>query len=173
MGGFHLLSRYREIKLKIKKWYENESSKIKLQSKIDVLQDSENVRIYHHEIQQKNIKRSPILKLQTEQGLIESHFKCADYLEKSVSSFLLFPPNLYPSAQARLLNEVKPVFTEEDNRMLLTPPSQEEVKEVLWSKKSSPASSPLSHNGRALWSLEQNPKKQISSKQKINKEYLY
>ena len=133
MGRFHLLSRYREIKLKIKKWYENESSKIKLQSKIDVLQDSENVRIYHHEIQQKNIKRSPILKLQTEQGLIESHFKCADYLEKSVSSLLLFPPNLYPSAQARLLNEVKPVFTEEDNRMLLTPPSQEEVKEVLWS----------------------------------------
>ena len=94
-------------------------------------QDSEKVRIYHHEIHQKYIKKTSILKLETEQGVLEGHEQCSLYLEKCVEDLLLHPPQLDADAQDALLNEVDHVFTAADNEMLLSAPTKKEVEETL------------------------------------------
>ena len=63
----------KEVQMKIEEWFEAELQKVKYQSRVDDIQTSEKVRIYHHELHQKNIKRSSILKLETEHGLVEGH----------------------------------------------------------------------------------------------------
>ena len=50
-------------------WYQNESRTVVLQSRVDDVQESEKIRIYHHEQHQKSIKKTAILKLETENGL--------------------------------------------------------------------------------------------------------
>ena len=57
---FQKLSELKYVKTEIQNWYIKESEKIKLQGKVDEIDESENVRIYHHEIHQKNIKKSAI-----------------------------------------------------------------------------------------------------------------
>ena len=52
----------REVQMKIKEWFEDEVEKVKHQSRVDDVQTSEKVRIHHHELHQKHIKRSSILK---------------------------------------------------------------------------------------------------------------
>ena len=65
----------------IEQWYSRENDRVKHQSRVSEFQESEKVRIYHHEIHQKYIKKSSILKLETEKGLLEGHDQCAAYLE--------------------------------------------------------------------------------------------
>ena len=77
------------------------------------------------------LKRTSILKLQTEESLLEGHDACAAYLERSVEDLLLHPADLDHAAQQALLDELVPVFTEDDNRKLLTKPDSEKVFEVL------------------------------------------
>ena len=126
------LSELKEVHLLIEQWYDQECSKIALQSRSDDIQISEKIRIYHHEIHQKLIKKSAILKLDTENGLIEGHEACASFLENSVAQLLQHPAQLDHDAQQVLLDEIEPVFTEADNKLLCTIPNKEEVKEVLW-----------------------------------------
>ena len=90
-------------------------------------QESERSTIYHHEIHKKIIRRTSILKLQTEHGVIEGHDECASFLEQTVEDLLLHPAQLDPLAQQALLAEVQPVFTQEDNAKMLTPPKNEDV----------------------------------------------
>ena len=116
-----------------------ESNKIKVQAKAEELNSSENVRIYHHELHAKKIRRSSILKLKTEQGLLEGHEACADYLEKAVGDLLLHPANLDNAAQEALLREVRPVFTAKDNEMMSKMYTKEEVKESVWSANTNAA----------------------------------
>ena len=99
------------------------------------MDSSETVRIYHHELHSKQIKRTSILKLQTETGMLEGHAACSKYLEDTVGDLLLHPANLDRAAQTTLLKEVKKVFTNKDNEMFLKAPTKEEVKESLWSAK--------------------------------------
>ena len=52
-----------------------------------------------------------------------------------MGQLLLQPAPLNEEAQEELLREVKEVFTEEDNQMLMKKPTKNEVKESLWSAK--------------------------------------
>ena len=58
---------------------------------------------------------------------MEGHEACANFLEKSVKDLLLHPVTPDTAAQEALLAGVVPVFTEEDNRKLLSPPTCEKV----------------------------------------------
>ena len=138
-GLMENLTELKQVHLKIEKWYEVEGNKIVLQSKIDDLEQSEKVRIYHHSLHQQLIKKSSILKLQTEQGLLQGHDACAKYLEDSVASLLQHPAELDPSSQEALLAEVEEVFNEDDNRMLNKLPQKSEVLQVLQSCSSNSA----------------------------------
>ena len=101
-GEFGLLASLREVQLRIEGWFESEVQKIKYQSRIDDIQ----VRIYHHELHQKNIKKSAILKLETEQGLLEGHQACSQFLQQAISDLLEHSAQLDPEAQNILLAEV-------------------------------------------------------------------
>ena len=114
-------------------WHNKESEKVKLQSRTEELNESENVRIYHHELHRKHIKRSQILKLETESQTFLGHEECAEYLENSVGELLLQPAELNNAAQHELLAEVEKVFTPEDNKLLTKVPDKDEVKESVWS----------------------------------------
>ena len=109
--------------LLIKQWYDQECFKIALQSRSDDIQISEKIRIYHHEIHQKLIKKSAILKLDTDDGLIEGHEACASFLINSVAQLLQHPAQLDHDAQQILLDEMEPVFTEADNKLPCTIPN--------------------------------------------------
>jgi len=127
-GLMSFLAELHFVQSKIVQWHKVACDKVKLQSRCDELNSSENVRLYHHELHKKQIKRSSILKLQTESNVYVGHSECAAYLEQSVSRLLLQPPDLNEMAQHQLLKEVKPVFTKEDNENFSKIPSKEEVK---------------------------------------------
>ena len=91
------------VQTEIQIWYEEESEKVKIQSRTDEVDNSEKVRIYHHELHAKHIKRSSILQLKTEQGLLEGHAAWGDYLEQAVGDLLLHPADLDADAQDALL----------------------------------------------------------------------
>ena len=127
------------VQAEIELWHEKECEKIKIQAKADEIDSSESVRIYHHELHAKHIRKSTILKLKTESGTLEGHYACAKYLENEVGNLLLHPASLDEAAQDALLQEVRPVFTDEDNAMLMKTPSPEEVKESLFSANANAA----------------------------------
>merc|ERR1712004_446651 len=113
--------------------YQQESEKIILLSRAHDINLNEKVRIYHHDLHRKFKQKSAILKLQTPSGIVEGHDACADAVEKSVADHLLHPANLDPAAQDLLLQEVEPCFTQADNLFLESPPTKDEVKQVLFS----------------------------------------
>ena len=118
LGETGSLSALREIQFKIEDWFAVEVEKVKNQSRVDDVQQSEKVRIFHHEIHQKHVKRSAILKLKTDDGLLEGHKACSDFLHKNVADLLLHPAVLDPVAQHALLQEVDKFFTDKDNKMI-------------------------------------------------------
>ena len=83
----------------INQWYDKECEKVKHQSRVEDITQSEKVRIYHHELHQNHVKKTSILKLQLPNQLLEGHSACANFLEKSVSELLLHPVELDPVAQ--------------------------------------------------------------------------
>ena len=92
----------------------------------------ETVRLYHHELHKKHLKRSYILKLQTENGLLEGHAACASYLEQQVKDLLLQPAPIDQIARNTLLAEIQENdFTDDDNDMLLATPTSKEVREIV------------------------------------------
>ena len=123
------LADLRTVQLKIEDWFATAVEREKHQSRVDDIQQSEKVRIFHHEIHQKNIKRSAILMLRTKDGLLEGHKACSEFLHNNVADLLLHPAVLDQVAQDILLNEVEEVFTEKDNAMLTSQPTKEEVEE--------------------------------------------
>ena len=127
-----MFRRLKEIKAEICEWFESESRKVILQSRVDDVQQSEKVRIYHHEQHKKEMKRLAILKLDTGSRIIVGHEEVSAFLESQVADLLQHPAVLDPVAQATLLNEVTKVFTDKDNENLLKPPDKEEVKSVLF-----------------------------------------
>ena len=130
-GLTNKLGELKEVHLLIEVWYQKESEKVQYQSRLDEFQENEKTTLYHHELLKKTIKKSSILKLQTDSGILSGHEACAAFLEKSVEDLLLHPANLDVAAQETLLKEVKKVFTEDDNKRFLTPPTKEKVKKVL------------------------------------------
>ena len=98
LGQFGKLGELRTVQQSIQLWYEKESEKIILQSRSDDINMNEKVRIYHHDIHKKSMKRSSILKLQTEKGLMDGHAQCASYLKDQVAELLLHPAPLHQGA---------------------------------------------------------------------------
>ena len=92
---------------------------------------NEKVRIYHHSLHAKNIRKGSILKLQTERGLLTGHQECANYLEDQVKTLLLNKNPYKQGSRDALLNFVPKVFTDTDNKMLLKPPTQDEIYKVI------------------------------------------
>ena len=131
MGETWRLADLKHTHASIEQWYSQESSKIKYQSLAEEHQDEEPVRIYHHELHRKKIRKSSILKLETPTGSLEGHEACAEYLEKVVEDLLLNPAVLSQDAQEILLAEVSPVFTEADNQKFLKMPTKVEVFDTL------------------------------------------
>ena len=131
LGQLNKLGELKAVQQDIMLWYDRESKKIILQSKVDDLSQSEQIRIYHHDLHRKSMKRSSILRLQTEQGLLEGHDLCSSYLEEQVANLLLSPAPLHLGAREALLEEVQQVFTDQDNQNFMKLPDQKEVKEVL------------------------------------------
>ena len=115
LGQADKLAELRTVHGLIQGWYQKQCEKIKNQSRASEFQDSEKVTIYHHEIQQKKIINSAILKLQTVDGLVDGHEQCASYLEHEVKARLLSDVGRDPDAQHGLLAKVEPRFTEPDN----------------------------------------------------------
>ena len=130
-GMQHYLAQLKSVHLLIEQWYRRESEKIQHQSRAREFQSNEKTTIYHHELHKRIIKRNAILKLQSDQGLLEGHAACAAYLERSVEELLLHPAVLDQLSQQVLLDEVVPVFTDEDNTRFMTPPDAEKVLKVV------------------------------------------
>ena len=130
-GDMEQLVQLREINELIENWYEDESKKVITQARIFDVQLSEKTRIYHHEQHLKHIKKSAILKLETENGVIEGHEACAEFLTNQVAELLLNPTLLDVDAQNALLTNVDKVFTDTDNDKLKQLPSKEDEKKVL------------------------------------------
>ena len=123
------LAALKETQLRIRDWFSKEVERVKHQSRVNDVQNSEKVQIYHHEIHKKHLKRSVILKLKTDKGNVEGHAACSEFLEKQVEDLLVHPAVLDPLSQRDLLAEVEEVFTHKDNEMLTAAPTLEEVKE--------------------------------------------
>ena len=120
-----------DVQDQIQSWYQEVAKKVQHQARVDEFQENESTRIYHHEIHKKHLKKSSILKLQTDTGVIEGHTACSKYLENLVADLLLKPPNLDSEAQEILLNEIEPEVSIAENEMLDTIPGKKEVEETL------------------------------------------
>ena len=127
-GHYHRLGELFNIQQQIVSWHKQECQKIKLQARSEELNKSESVRIYHHELHKRKIKRTSITKLDTDSQILIGHKEFTNYLEKTISDLLLHPANLYEAAQDELLKEVGVVFADVDNRLLMKSPDKEEVK---------------------------------------------
>ena len=125
------LGELKEVHLLIDSWYQQEGEKVQYQSRVNEFIKDEKTTLYHHELLNKVIKKTSILRLQTEKGLLEGHDECASYLESSVGDLLLSPAQLDPASQEVLLNELGVVFTKEDNKRLMTAPSKDQVCKVV------------------------------------------
>ena len=110
--------------------------------------ESEKTLIFHHEQLNKSRKRSSILKLKNQEGiLVEGHKNCASVLQEEARALLDNPSILDSEAQEELLSFVDVVFTEADNKFLDMPISDEDVKASLLSanRNSSPGSDGLTY----------------------------
>ena len=131
LGMNSMLGELKKVHLLIESWYQKESEKVQHQSRLDEFQRNEKTTLYHHELLKKVIKKSSILKLQTDMGLLEGHDSCAKFLEQTVEDLLLHPADLDMGAQDTLLKEIDVVFSEQDNQKFLTSPTRDKVFEVL------------------------------------------
>ena len=130
-GETHHLGELEIVHWEIEQWYDRECAKVILQAKAEECNENEKVRIYHHELHKRRIKRSSIVKLQTADGMKEGHDACVRHLEQQVQDLLLHPIPRHEGARRTLLAEVGPAFTNSDNQMLLAAPTQGEVKQAL------------------------------------------
>ena len=127
LGLTDQLGELQAVHLLIDRWYNKESEKVQHQARVDEFQENEKSSIYHHELHKTIVKKSSILKLQTEDGLITGHAACAAHLKQTVEDLLLHPGHPDQVSQQILLDEVTPVFTEKDISMFFSPPSKLDV----------------------------------------------
>ena len=130
-GNLEFLAKLKSIQLQINSWFDNEAEKVKLHARLQDIQESEKVRIYHHEQLYRTINKSTILKLKTPDGIISGHKDCAALLNKESMDLLGTEALLDATAQNHLLDSVTAVFTEKDNAMLEAEITDEEIKESL------------------------------------------
>ena len=93
-GQWQKLGELKSIELQIEKWYATDFEKVKLQARAEEIENAESVRIYHHELHKKHLKRTSILKLDAGDAIIEGHTEYANFLANSVAELLLNPAQL-------------------------------------------------------------------------------
>ena len=71
------------------------------------------------------------MELSIDSLIIKGHKKCSEYITQSVANLLETPYNFCATSQNVLLNEVEPVFTEEDNEKMLEIPNKSEIYDIL------------------------------------------
>ena len=133
-SSFNDPSYFNELKCtqaNIQNWYIEQRKKIQDQSRKNEFLPSEVTRIYHHDLHRQSIKRSAILELNTEKGLLQGHDECSSYLESTVRDLVGSESELNCEAQYFLLGHVTKVFRVEDNAMLEAEPTKNELYETL------------------------------------------
>ena len=130
-GKLSFLPKLKEMQMQINSWFEEQAEKVKLFAKLHDIEDSEKVRIYHHEQLYRANNRSSITRLKSAEGLVTGHRACADLLNKQTEDLLGAEAPLSQEAQDALLAEVEGVFTDKDNEMLENVISNEEVWQSL------------------------------------------
>ena len=133
IGNIDSFAKLRQIQAEIQNWYEDESRKVIIQSRVDDVQQSEKVRIFHHEQHIKHCEKSAILKLSTDEGVLVGHEACSKFLFSQVQQLLCKPAFLDLEAQKKLLTVVDPLFSEAQNQAFIELPEKEEIKKVLFS----------------------------------------
>ena len=121
----------KQVQKKVNDWYSRESKKIQDQCRKDEFLSAETTRIYHHNLHRKNIKQCSILSLDTEEGYIEGHKKCSEYLERKVRDLIGRPAVLDLHSQQTPLDITPKVYTDDDNYMLEKLPSKQELYTTL------------------------------------------
>ena len=141
-GELHLLAELKKIQMEICEWFDVNAKKVITHGRISDAQDSEKVRIYHHEKMHRSFDKSTIDKLQLDDKIINGHEECAKHLDNEVRKLLGRPAKLDKKAQQELLDGIGVVFTKEDNQMLEAPVTDEEIKKSLLSanQKAAPGS---------------------------------
>ena len=130
-GELNFLPDLQEVHFLINHWFEEEANRVLTLIDMEDITGSEMVRIHHHEIHKKRAVRSSILQLESKSGTVIGHDKCAELLTENAASFLEQEILLDAAAQNTLLDEISPVFTDEDNLTLIKTPDNAEVLEVL------------------------------------------
>ena len=82
------------------------------------IEENETMNLYHHDIHKKKLTRSAIISLESPQGPLNGHKKCADFITQSVSDLLENKFHFNESSKKILLNELDTVFTDEDNNLI-------------------------------------------------------
>ena len=130
-GNKEALGSLKEIQLKIVNWFEEEAEKVKRFAQLEDIEKSEKVRLYHHELHKRVVNKSTIVKLRTPEKDLIGHKECAEYLAEEVRNLWEKEIHLNDEAQEELLQDVEKVFTEEDNKLLEAPISNQEIRESL------------------------------------------
>ena len=130
-GNLQVIGQLKATQLRITEWFNVEAEKIKIFAKIQDIEKSEKVRIYHHDLHRKTMNKSTILKLKTPNGDISGHKACSKFLSEEVRSLWENEVKLDEKAQEELLKEVEKSFTEEDNKLLESTITNQEIKESL------------------------------------------
>ena len=139
-GNLDLLPKLKYIQLQINEFFDKQAEKIKLHAKAQDMEESEKVRIYHYDQFHRCNNKKKISKLKTEEGIIEGHNKVAEFFKNEVEALFGKEVKLDEEAQEKLLDEVEEEFSEDDNKMLESEITDEEVKLSLKTsnKKASP-----------------------------------
>ena len=103
------------IYLKIKEWFVKEAEHTILLVNAHEIEEKETINLYHHDIHKKKITRSAITSLESPNWTLTGHKKCSNYITQNVSELLENKFNFNKGSQTILLNELDPVFSEEDN----------------------------------------------------------
>ena len=139
-GNLAVLANLKSIQKEIAEWFDQEAEKVKLHAKLDDIEQSEKVRIFHHDKLYMSNNKKSILKLKSGDEIVEGHTKCAEVLNDEVKKLLGEKIHLDTQAQEELLAEVEPSFTDEDNKMLDAVITDREILESL--KRSNKGAAP-------------------------------
>ena len=117
--------------MEIRNYYEEEAKSLQLQINMRDVSESEKTNIFHHSLHRKKIQKSAILKIQEEGNILLGHKACSDLIQNKVAELLENPIEYNKYHQEELLNEISPVFSDEDNLALMKIPDKTEVYETL------------------------------------------
>ena len=126
-GNLHKISDLEEVHKRMMSWYEEEAKKLLVQINMNEITEADSVNIHHYEIHQKRNVKSDILKLETEEGVIEGHGDCSNFLINQTAAVMEIDTILDVNSQNYLLNFVEKSFTDADNEILRAPPTLDEV----------------------------------------------